>query len=157
MKILKRIVLFTKGNLRNSMKEHYTRLTLVLTLLFMILLSFPCYANDEDFIEAVYKGNILKVQTLLNKGADVNARDGLYNTALIIASQNGHTDIVKALLDKGADVNLKAINQVTALIYASSKGYGSIVRALLDKGADVNAKTIKEGATSLIWASYNGS
>ncbi|OPY76034.1 MAG: Ankyrin repeat protein [Syntrophorhabdus sp. PtaU1.Bin058] len=98
------------------------------------------------------------VKLLLDKGADVNAKwatEGI--TALIFASQEGHTDVVKLLLDKGADVNAKwATEGMTALMMASWEGHKDVVKLLLDKGADVNAKTITEGMTALMMASWEG-
>jgi ankyrin repeat protein len=42
----------------------------------------------------------------LDKGADFNVKSSENGfTALMIASKNGHTNIVKLLLDKGADIN----------------------------------------------------
>ena len=40
-------------------------------------------------------------------------------TALMLASQNGHLDVVQALLAKGAEVNAKANDGATALMLAS--------------------------------------
>ena len=45
------------------------------------------------------------MRLLLDKGADVNAQDGLHDTALQAASHSGHEAVVRLLLDKGADVN----------------------------------------------------
>ncbi len=49
------------------------------------------------------KGHAGIVQTLLAKGADVNAKDNDGGTALIMASQEGHAGIIQTLLAKGAD------------------------------------------------------
>ena len=62
-------------------------------------------------------------------------------TALWIASQNGHKEIVKLLLEKGADINVKqTATGATALLLASQNGRTDVVKLLLEKGADVNAK-----------------
>jgi serine/threonine-protein phosphatase 6 regulatory ankyrin repeat subunit B len=54
---------------------------------------------------------------------------------LILASQNGHKEIVKTLLAKGADVNAKMNDGATALILASKKGYKEIKELLVGAGA----------------------
>jgi ankyrin repeat protein len=44
---------------------------------------------------------------LLSKGADVNQpRTGIGSTALHIASQEGHSQVVETLLEHGANANL---------------------------------------------------
>ncbi len=51
----------------------------------------------------------MRVQSLLDKGANVNAKNkGFLNqTVLIVAVEKGHISIVKVLLDRDADVNTK--------------------------------------------------
>lgn len=114
---------------------------IVLTVIFAFSLSFTSYAGiDSDLIKAASIGDISAVKALLEKGADVNAKNNDGTTALIQASEYGYSDIVKMLLAKGADVN--AIDEFgrMALFVASMQGHYDIVKALLEKGADVNAK-----------------
>ena len=58
--------------------------------------------------------------TLLDNGADVNAQNGLYGTALQTASVEGHISVVQTLLDNGANVNAHGGEFGTALQAASS-------------------------------------
>jgi hypothetical protein len=132
-------------------------------------------ANDgrTALIEASQRGHRVVVQALLAKGADVNAKgkgliltvfdqmpfhdtpfdDPLFDdTALGMASREGHLDVVLALLAKGADVNAKASNGLTALVQASLHDHLAVVQALLANGADVNAKA-NNGVTALHEAS----
>ena len=62
--------------------------------------------KNKKLLEAARKGHTKTVQTLLEKGADVNANDMDGWTALIFAIVKGHTDIVQILIDKGANINL---------------------------------------------------
>ena len=71
---------------------------------------------------AAGRGHTSIVQYLLDEGAPVNTQgvDGV--TALMLASEYGHSEtVVRVLLNYGADVNLLAIGpgfEGTALIYA---------------------------------------
>ena len=44
-------------------------------------------------------------------------------TALIMASQNGHGEVVEKLLEKGASIDLQNKCGFNALLYASLKGH----------------------------------
>lgn len=83
-------------------------------------------------------GNEKMVNTLLTKGADVNANSGL---AIHHAARKGHDSIVQTLLDHGADVNLERHMSGTPLVSACKGGHAIIVEMLLMKGANVNANS----------------
>lgn len=80
------------------------------------------------------------VQLLLEKGANVNAKEDREKTALHRAAWGGHEAVVQLLLEKGADVNAKDRYGSTVLHMAARGGYKAVARLLLEKGADVNAK-----------------
>jgi ankyrin repeat protein len=80
------------------------------------------------------------VEKLLNKGANVHAKDEDSYTALMMASENGHTEIVEKLLEWGANVDEKNDNGNTALIYATVSTRPETVAMLLKWGADVNVR-----------------
>ena len=61
-------------------------------------------------------------------------------SALMIASHDGHTEVVKLLLDKGAQVNMQGKDGGSALMIASQNGHTEVVKLLLDKGAQVDAE-----------------
>jgi uncharacterized protein len=77
---------------------------------------------------------------LLEKGADVNARDEAGRTALIAASYDGKSKVVELLIEKGADVEAKSSDGSTALISAAGRGQTEVVKLLLKKGATADAK-----------------
>jgi len=110
---------------------------------------------NDDLIRNARNNRIIKVQQTLDAGADVNATDSYGRTALILASEQGHPEIVAMLLEKGADVNAKGIFGMTALQWASRNGRTEIVKILLRQpGIDVNAEDEYDN-TALQWASRN--
>lgn len=73
---------------------------------------------------------------LIEKGADVNAKDSIKDTPYLLAGAQGYDEILKATLAHGA--NLKDTNRYggTAIIPAAEKGHPSTVKLLLEAGAD---------------------
>ena len=109
--------------------------------------------DSQNLIEAAARGDTDTVETLLDAGVDVNAKDNEGWTALMWAAQSGHTATVHVLLDAGADANATRDNGATALLVAALEGNRATVQALLDAGADVNAKRNNGGTALMIAAS----
>ena len=111
-----------------------------------------------DLIPAVKRGDIVRVHELLDSGEDPNTREHYtYRTALMIASEYGHTEIVELLLDRGADINGQDNSGDTALIKKSAHGKGDMAEFLLDIGADPNIKNIKGDTALMNAARYSNS
>ncbi|KAI2489348.1 hypothetical protein MHU86_25240 [Fragilaria crotonensis] len=74
----------------------------------------PLSDNDVALIFNAFKGNLNEVRALLLDGANVNAqRDSDGATALYVASQNGHLEVVRELLQiDDVDVNLDLLMMV---------------------------------------------
>jgi ankyrin repeat protein len=79
------------------------------------------------------------------------------NKFLIIASENGHKEVVAFFLENGIDANQQDnVFGETALIVASRKGYKEIVQMLLkDENIEINQQD-KDGYTAFMWASLFG-
>ncbi len=75
------------------------------------------------------------MMSILDKGADVNAKDNDGRTALMFATMFGHTKTVKLLIIKGADINAIDHRRFTALKYASSYERTEIAELLKQHGA----------------------
>ena len=65
---------------------------------------------------AAKTGDIKVIKELISKKIDLNVKDSNGNTALTIAFQNNHMDVVKLLIDEGADCH-----EVESTMRASSK------------------------------------
>ncbi|PTB66135.1 hypothetical protein BBK36DRAFT_1168761 [Trichoderma citrinoviride] len=77
-------------------------------------------------------GRINAVRWLVEREADIDAKDSINRTPLMLAALNKHESIVQYLLEKGADNEAKDINDLTPLLWQSLEA----VRILLDKGAN---------------------
>lgn len=99
--------------------------------------------------KAVHKGDIKKVQELLDKGADINEWN--FGTALIFAASENRLEIARLLIDKGADLNALGKNGWTALGCAAAEDYGDMVDLLIGKGADID-RAIEGMKTMAEWA-----
>jgi len=82
-------------------------------------------------------GPALATPFLLERGADINARDPLGRTLLMLAAASDAmpVDVVKLLLAKGVDVNATCPTGETALSLAKLRGNTPIVDLLLKAGA----------------------
>lgn len=58
--------------------------------------------SDQALIKASRKGDVVKVKTLLNSGADMNAVDSEGWTPYLAASAEGNWEIMKILKNGGA-------------------------------------------------------
>src|SRR5207248_11333880 len=76
------------------------------------------------------------LQSLPDKGTDVNALSREYDNVLHAALAEGHERIVELLLGKGANVNAQGGYYGNAPQAASAEGHKQIVKKLLDQGAN---------------------
>ena len=79
--------------------------TAVLILLAGFALAAQTTNLDEDLLAAAKKGDAKTVKALLDKGANVNAKNEYGATALSYAADKGHLPVVKILVQHKADVN----------------------------------------------------
>ena len=75
---------------------------------------------------------------LIQKGVEVNTRNGAGIIALGNAVWNNEVEATRLLLSSGADPNARADNGDTLLILVSSTGHREICNLLIEHGADVN-------------------
>jgi len=91
--------------------------------------------------------------SLIEAGADVNARGRRYDTPLMPALDENRRDIATLLIKRHSDIFAKDDYSNTTLILAAGIGSAELVNYLLSHGIDVNAKN-KNGFTALMSAFY---
>ena len=95
------------------------------------------------------------VQSLLDRGVEVNLTSKTFETPLHLACHLGSRSIVEGLLARGADPNAFCGRFETPLITALESNHPLIAELLLQKGADVNYHSPKYG-TALHYACSPG-
>ena len=95
--------------------------------------------TDDLIIQAVFDGDIDEVRTLIQAGADVNARSIDHGTTpLMQAAADGRMDLVDLLLASGADPMEYDENGNTALHEAVFHDHVDIARLTIASGAIVS-------------------
>lgn len=93
------------------------------------------------------------VQALLSwEKVEVEARNKVDESPLMLAALGGQLDIVRDLITRDADVNKTGW---TPLHYAATRGHLEVMRLLLDKSAYIDAAA-PNGTTPLMMAAFYG-
>jgi hypothetical protein len=106
---------------------------------------------EPVLFSAVFGGDAQIVKLLLDKGADVMARDEFSSTPLHLAAGRGLWPIVEILIRKGAELEARDGLGHTPLDQAASSGRLEAARVLLENGAAVDARDTR-GETALFKA-----
>ncbi len=84
--------------------------------------------KTDSLLQAASEGDIAQVQSLLEAGADINAKDEQGRTVLEAAALAQHFDLIRLLLDKGAQVS--PVSRLTISLLARAAGQNDIVERL---------------------------
>ncbi len=76
-------------------------------------------------------------------------------TALMVATKHGRTEMVKSLLEAGANPDIYNDIDGTAVVYAAEHGHTEGVRLLLERELTIDAKD-SDGMTALMFATLRG-
>ena len=118
----------------------------LLALLFPQNTNNPKQELNNQLYEAVRKGDAAAVTSLLDRGADVNAKFRYGATALFKAAERGNVEVAKVLLERGADVKVKdTFYGGTALTWALNGKHLEVVRLLVQKGDEGVEDVLMEG------------
>jgi superfamily II DNA or RNA helicase len=110
---------------------------------------------SRELFEACKRGDVKRVEELLDEGANPNARDERGRTPLHYAVLSGAEKIVELLVSRKAEVNARDAEGKTPLHYAVQRGDLRTVERLIKARADVNAQD-NLGVTPLDLARKSG-
>ena len=136
----------------------------------IIALNFLCVASANastqsemnEWFQAISVADIEKLDLLLKHGADIDAKDTVFMSALHHAVIDRNTKLVKYLVDHHANVNLlrekssEEKQEMTPLMFSILKKNYDITKILIEHGADVNLQRPSDHATPLHVAAYVG-
>jgi len=127
----------------------------MIVVLLLLVLPASVRAAGLPLADAVARGDLAAVRTLLARGADVNAAQVDGATALHVAVDADRLDLADALLRAGAHASRADRYGVTPIYLASVNGNTTMIRRLLDAGADPNSVD-PTGETALMTAARTG-
>ncbi|KAG6949011.1 hypothetical protein JG687_00015131 [Phytophthora cactorum] len=91
--------------------------------------------------EAAMRGNLDRVETLLDIGFSADAESAMGLIPLLAACQSGHLEVVRRLLSGGARVNHAHVKTGrTALMEAASRAKPPVLKELLRYGAQIHVE-----------------
>jgi hypothetical protein len=109
---------------------------------------------DRELIAAAAAGDTARVESLLARGASVDARDDHGRTAMMAATHGNHVATVAALMRAGADVNLRDDRLDSPFLYAGAEGLLEILKIVAPR-ADTRVVN-RYGGIAIIPASERG-
>ena len=107
----------------------------------------------ECLLKAVREEDFDIIKLLVEKGADVNYRSSLGQSALHYAAEKSDPRLVKLFLDLGANVNAKTLGGTTPL-HVAQESELVVVKLLLSRGAQINAQDDEGDSPLHIAAQY---
>lgn len=106
---------------------------------------------ESTFLTSVKETKATELKKLFTKSANLNEKDSLGNTALMLAITNENKTLAKLLIDKKADLNLKNNEGQSALYIALVNEQPDIAIILINKGASLE-NISSEGDSALLIA-----
>ncbi|KAE8974782.1 hypothetical protein PF005_g26309 [Phytophthora fragariae] len=100
--------------------------------------------NVQTIREAAMRGNLDRIEKLLDMGFSADAESAMGLTPLLAACQSGHLEVVRRLLSSGASVNHAHVKTGrTALMEAASRAKPPVIKELLRYGAQIHVEDVQ--------------
>ncbi|XP_078526030.1 CARD- and ANK-domain containing inflammasome adapter protein-like [Lissotriton helveticus] len=110
--------------------------------IFALLLQYSRGLSPDTLVSALFKAVQMNlhgiVAALADKGTNVDAKNDIQYTPLLLAAELGKTESARVLIEKGCDVAARTPNSNTALHLAVQAGDLFLVKMLLQKKIDAN-------------------
>ncbi|KAF5609187.1 ankyrin repeat domain-containing protein [Fusarium pseudoanthophilum] len=100
--------------------------------------TIPQRSLNDQVIACVKHGNLTQLKRLLDAGADINVLSTSCRSALSVAAEYGHRQLVDFILQIGGFLDLQDSNGESALWWASRSNHVGVVQRLLELGAQVD-------------------
>lgn len=94
---------------------------------------------EDEFLNAVWDGDVETVDKMLADGVNPNKRDSCGNTPMTLAGYAGQTEVARVLLQHGEDIQSSDGSGMTPLHCAAYYNRIDTARFLLSQNADVTA------------------
>lgn len=111
--------------------------------------------SQQGFFHALDIGNERAVKLFLDAGIDLEQKNAMGWTPLMVASFMGSENFATMLVNAGADANVRDNRGYSPLHWAAYQGFIGVTELLVKKGAFVNVKSEK-GLTPLLQAAARG-
>lgn len=97
-------------------------------------------SNENMLHKAIANNRVDIIDTLINGGIDINHKNILLETPLIMACREEKIDIAIKLIEAGANVNNTDSFNETALHIAARKNLQDVIKLLIEKGINLDVQ-----------------
>jgi ankyrin repeat protein len=101
---------------------------------------------------AAREGNLEVLRVLVQAGADIDKRNAMKETPIMLAALGGHVKLVEFLISREAQINHPGW---TPLLYAATNGQTEVIKVLLENHAYIDSSS-PNGSTPIMMAIRGG-